>query len=393
MSILRQSGAVIGLNVKSIPQRFWASFSTILAVALAVAVFLSFLALNNGLRATLAGSGSEDVAIVLRDGSESEINSTVTRDQIRILETGPGVAQVNGAALVSPEIVVVVDGIKRSAGNKANMPLRGLSAAGLAVRPYAKIAEGRMFTPGTNELVVGAGLLREFAGFELGKDVRFGTETFRVVGVFEAPGTVFESELWADANLVQSSFSRGTTFATARVKLNSEAEMAAFKAFVAQDPRLKLGVESEAAYYAKQSEQSGGIIRFLGLPLGVIMAIGALAGALNTMYASVASRAGEIATLRTIGFSGAAAFVGTMAEGLVLALIGGLIGVLICLLFFNGLTTSTLSGGFTQIVFKLQLTPQLVAQGLTMALIIGVIGGVLPGLRAARQSPQIAMGQ
>jgi putative ABC transport system permease protein len=248
-----------------------------------------------------------------------------------------------------------------------------------------------MFAPGSNEIVVGAGLLREFSGFEMGKTVRFGAQTWRVVGVFEAPGTVFESELWADAPVVQSLFNRGSTFQTARVALNSPADLAAYTAYVGSDPRLQLQAQSEQAYFAAQAERSGLLIRYVGWPLGIIMSIGALAGALNTMYASVSARATEIATLRVIGFSGVSAFMGTMCEALVLSFIGALLGTAVCGFLFNGLSASTLGAGFTQVAFRLQMGPELVLQAIVLALVIGFVGGMLPGIRAARQRPLLAL--
>ena len=392
MSLLNQTGSVIAMNVRSIPQRLWMSLATVGSIALVVAVLLGFLALANGFNQTLKGSGAPDVAIALRDGSGSELNSVVSREQIDLLGQGPGVrAGPDGRPLISAELVLIVDGIKKSTGTKANMPLRGIGPNGLLVRPQAKITQGRMFTPGSNEIVVGAGLLREFSGFELGKTLRFGAQTWKVVGVFEAPGTVFESELWADAPVIQSLFKRGSTFQTARVGLTSPAAMPAFVAYVKKEQRLQLKAQSEQTYFADQAERSGLLIKYFGWPLGIIMAIGALAGALNTMYASVSSRAAEIATLRVIGFSGFSAFIGTMVEALVLSALGALVGVAICALGFNGLSASTLGAGFTQVAFRLQIGPDIITQAVTLALIIGLIGGIFPGLRASQQRPLLAL--
>ena len=392
MSLLNQTGSVIAMNVRSIPQRLWMSLATVGSIALVVAVLLGFLSLANGFNQTLKGSGAPDVAIALRDGSAAELNSVISREQIDLLGQGPGVrAGPDGRPLISAELVLIVDGLKKSTGTKANMPLRGIGPNGLLVRPQAKIRQGRMFTPGSNEIVVGAGLLREFSGFELGKTLRFGAQTWKVVGVFEAPGTVFESELWADAPVVQSLFKRGTTFQTARVALTSPAAMAAFVDYVKDEQRLQLKAQSEQTYFVDQAERSGLLIKYFGWPLGIIMAIGALAGALNTMYASVSSRAAEIATLRVIGFSGFSAFVGTMVEALVLSALGALVGVAICALGFNGLSASTLGAGFTQVTFRIQIGPDIIGQAVTLALIIGLIGGIFPGLRASRQRPLLAL--
>jgi putative ABC transport system permease protein len=393
MSLLNQTGAVIAMNIRSIPQRLWMSLATVVAIALVVAVLLGFLALVNGLRSSLEGSGRKDVAIVIRDGAGAELNSVLSRDQISLLESAPSVARgADGRPAMSPELLVIVDGIKRSSGTKANLPLRGLSQAGLDIRKQIRIREGRMFTPGSNEIVVGAGLLREFSGYEMGKTIRLSGDTWRVVGVFESPGSALESELWADAPVVQSLFNRGTTFQTVRLALTSETEMAKFIEFIKSDPRLKgLKAQSEFAFFAEQASSSGRTITVVGFVLGTLMAIGALAGAWNTMYSSVSARAAEIATLRVIGFSGFSAFMGTMAEALVLSLIGALVGSGLMALFFNGMSASTLGQGFTQVAFRLEMSPGLVGGAIIVALVIGFLGGFFPGLRAATQKPLLAL--
>jgi len=324
VSLLKQIGAVTSLNLRSIPQRAAMSIASVVAVALAITVLLFFLALSNGLRQTVAGSGSDDVAVALREGSNAELNSVVTREQLNILTTGPGVAQHDGRPVASGELLVIVDGRKRSSGTNANMPFRGIGPEGVSLRPAVRIVQGRMFSPGANEIVVGRALQREFSGFEYGQSIRLRGTDWRIVGVFEAPGTVFESELWADVAVTQSLFNRPNVFQTMRVKLGSAADMPAFKAWAEGDARLKqVEVLSEREYYARQASQSTAQFTAIAWALGVTMAIGALAGALNTMYASVAARSTEIATLRIIGFSGFAAFVGTMAEALALCALGG----------------------------------------------------------------------
>lgn len=391
-SLLNQIGAVTALNVRSIPQRGWMSVASVVAVALTIAVLLFFLALSNGLSKTVEGSGADDVAIIIREGSNAELNSVVTRDQLSILTTGPGVVQREGRPSASGELLVIVDGVKRSTNTNANMPFRGIGAEGLALRRGVRIAEGRMFTPGTNEIVVGAGLLREFSGFEFGKSIRLRGATWQIVGVFEAPGTVFESELWADIAVTQSLFNRPNVYQTMRIQLNSPDAVKAFQDWAKTDARLNgLEVLSERAYYARQASQSSAGFMFIGLVLGIMMAIGALAGALNTMYSSVAARSAEIATLRIIGFSGWAAFFGTMVEALMLSAAGGALGILLAFVAFNGRTTSTLSAGFTQLVFQFQLSGGIVFAAIVMAIVIGLVGGFFPGIRAARQRPQLEL--
>lgn len=384
-SLWRQVAAVTSINLRSISQRRWLSLSTIVAIALVVIVLLAFLAMANGFQRTIAGSGADDIAIVLRAGSQAEINSTVTRDQVRLIEDGPGIARgADGKPLLSPELYLVVDGIKRSTKTKANLPLRGIGEQGATLRKGVTMAQGRMFRSGSNEIVVGKSLQREFEGFDLGSTVAFGTTRWTVVGVFDAGGSVFESEIWADLPVVQSLFNRNNIVQTVRARLTSPAALSELKAYSDNDPRLKLDVKSENAYFAEQASQTTDLIQKLGWPLAIAMAFGALAGALNTMYSSVAARATEIATLRAIGFGGFPAFVGTLAESLLLAGIGGLIGAAATYLIFDGVTASTLGGNFTQVVFDFKLSPALIGQGVILALVVGLIGGLFPAFRAAR---------
>jgi putative ABC transport system permease protein len=384
-SLFLQVAAVTLINLKSIPQRLWLSLSTVVAVGLVVVVLLAFLAMANGFERTLAGTGSNDVAVILRGGSESEINSTVSREQVRLIEDSPGIAHdAAGKPLVSAELYLTIDGLKRSTHTRANLPLRGIGASGAAIRKDIRIAQGRMFNPGANEIVVGKGVLSEFTGFELGSVVTSGSTRWTVVGVFEAAGSVFESEIWADLPVVQSLFNRHNYFQTVRARLVDPAGLTVLATAVENDPRLKLDVKSESAYFAGQARRTSDLILKLGWPLAIAMAIGALAGALNTMYSSVASRSAEIATLRAIGFGGFPAFFGTMVESLILAACGGVLGALATFLLFDGLTASTLGASFTQVVFSFKLSPALVAQGVGLALLVGMIGGLFPALRAGR---------
>jgi putative ABC transport system permease protein len=384
-SFLLQVVAVTMINLKSIPRRLWLSLSTVVAIALVVVVLLSFLAMANGFHHTLSGSGSDDVAVILRGGSQSEFNSTVSRDQVRIIEDGPGIAQsADRKPLVSAELYLTIDGVKRSTQTKANLPLRGIGPQGAAIRSGTKIVRGRMFNPGANEIVVGKSILGEFQGFELGSTVTSGSTRWTVVGVFDAGGSVFESEIWADLPVVQALVNRHNYFQTIRARLESPAALGILKSYVDNDPRLKLDVKSEVAYFAEQASGTSNLIQKLGWPLALAMALGALAGALNTMYSSVAARASEIATLRAIGFGGFSAFVGTLVESLILATIGGVIGVAATFLMFDGMTTSTLGASFTEVVFRFKLSPGLIAQGVVLALVVGLIGGLFPALRAAR---------
>jgi putative ABC transport system permease protein len=384
MSLLNQTVAVTLINLKSIRQRLAMSLSTVVAIALVVAVLLAFLAMANGFKATIQGAGSPDIAIILRPGSDAELNSTISRDQIRLIDEAPGIARDGRNPMVSGELYLVVDGIKRSTGAKANLPLRGIGSEGMAVRHGIRIIEGRPFNPGSNELVVGKAMTKEFAGFDLGQSVRLSTSTWTVVGIFDAGGSVFESEIWADASTVQTLFKRDNYFQTVRARLNDPSDLDALVTYVTDDPRLKLEAMSESAYFAKQSSQTSDLILYLGWPLAIAMAFGALAGALNTMYSSVQARSRDIATLRAIGFGGFPTFVGTLVEAMALAALGGLVGAAFAYLFFDGLTASTIGGNFTQVVFSFKLTPQLIGNGVLLALVVGLIGGLFPAIRAAR---------
>ncbi|MCG8505810.1 MAG: ABC transporter permease [Sphingomonadales bacterium] len=383
-SILFQIGALTSMNLRSLPQRIWISAAAVFAIAVVVAVLLAFLSMANGFRVTVQGSGSPENAIVMRANSSAELNSVVSRDQANLIEEAPGIRRENGQPLVSSELYVVVDGIKRTTGTEVNIPLRGIALKGAELREGVEIIEGRMFESGRNELVVGAGVLREFAGFELGREMTFGKTRWKVVGVFSAAGSVFDSELWADARVVQSLFQRGSSFQTVRVRLESPESVEELRAYVDADPRLQLDVKTEQQYFSEQSSQTSDLILFLGWPLGVLMALGALAGALNTMYTSVAARARDVATLRAIGFGGIPTFVSTLAESLLLAVLGGLIGSVAAYLLFDGLSASTLGGSFTQVVFAFELSPAVILNGTVLALIIGFIGGFFPAWRAAR---------
>ena len=383
--LLAQIGAITLMNLKSVPQRLWLSLSTVLAIALVVVVLLTFLAMANGFQRTVKGSGADDVAVILRGGSQSEINSAIARDQVRLIDEAPGIARnAAGEPLTSAELYVVVDGVKRASGTKANVPLRGIGSQGAALRRDITLVEGRMFNPGAAEVVVGKGLISEFEGFELGRTVAFGTTRWTVVGVFAAGGSVFESEIWADLPVVQSLFNRNNYFQTVRARLKSPADIEALKAYVDGDPRLKLDAKTEAEYFAEQAAQTSDLIQKLGWPLAIAMAFGALAGALNSMYSAVASRSVEIATLRAIGFGVLPAFIGTLAESLVLATIGGAVGALATYVVFDGFTTATLGASFTQVVFSFRLSPALIAEGVGLALAVGLIGGLFPAIRAAR---------
>ncbi len=388
-SFISQTLAVIGMNMLSLPRRIWMSLAMVLASAVVVAILLAFLAMTRGFETTLKSAGAEDTGIFLREGSAAELNSVLSRDQLSLIENAPGIVKTDQGALVSPELYVIVDGIKKTTQTEANIPLRGISENGFKMRKGFKITQGRTFTPGTDEMIVGQGLIGQFDGFDLGSEVRFGKTKWTVVGIFSTGGNVFESELWTDIRVIQNLYNRGSSVQTIRAKLDSPDSIAKLTEFIKNDPRLNLDVQTEKAYFSTQSKGLEYMAIF-GRVISFVMALGALAGALNTMYTSVADRSKEIATLRTIGFSNYSAFIGTVTEALTLSAIGGLIGALLAYLVFDGITASTLGGSFTQVVFSFKLTNDLIFQGIQIALLIGFLSGVFPAWRAARMPVLLA---
>lgn len=383
--MFKQTGAITLMNLRSLPQRAGMSLATILSIALVVAVLLGFLAMANGFQKTVDGTGSEDVAVILRGGSQAELNSVLSADQYRVLETAPGVAtDADGAPLISGELYIAVDGIKRDLGTEANLPMRGVGLQAPNLRGQFDLVAGRMFEPGTNEIIVGEAVLRAYEGFELNQAIRIGSNEWQVVGLFSTGGTVFESEIWADVGVVQNLYQRGNSLQSIRVRLSTVDAISQLEDFAASDPRLnELDIQNERDFFAGQSQTLNSIIRMVGWPLAIIMAIGAFAGAWNTMYSSVDARMREIATLRAIGFSGGAAAVGTLIESLALSALGGLIGTGGVYLLFNGVSASTLGSGFTQVVFSFAVTGGSVIAGMIMAVIIGFFGGLVPAIRSA----------
>jgi len=382
--LFSQIWAVIVMNIRSLPQRIWMSLAAIVAISVVVAVLLSFLAMSNGFRETLSGAGSDEIAIITRSGSKSELNSVLSRNIVNIMADSEGIARdSDGNSVYSAELYVVVDGIKKSSQTEANLPMRGISVEGFDLREKVELVEGRMFTPGRNEIMAGASIQREFSGFELGTTVRFGKTEWEVVGIFSTGGSAFEGELWTDARTLQSQFQRGNSFQTMRVRLEEPGNIDALVAKVDNDPRLYLDVQTEADFFREQGDALNGMV-ILGWALSIVMGLGALAGALNTMYTSVASRAQEIATLRAIGFSNSSAFFGTLAESVVLSFFGGIIGAIVSYLFMDGISTSTMGANFTQVVFRFEMSADLIGNGIILALLIGLIGGFFPAWRAAR---------
>jgi putative ABC transport system permease protein len=382
--------AATRIGIAGLPQRWGASLVVIVGIAGVVAVLVAMLAMGEGFAATLKGTGNDTTAIVLRGGSQAETNSVITRDQVPLISSLAGIARgSDGRSAISPELSQVVNMVTRSDGTDANAQLRGVGEAAWTLRPQVKLIQGRRFNPGMRELVVGKRTQEQYVGLELGKQIELANQQWTIVGVFES-GDSHESELWSDAETLASTYNR-QAFQSVTVKLAGKDGLKQLKAAMAADPRLKLDVDTTRNYYGKQSEGLTRLIRALGTVIGVIMAIGAVFGALNTMFAAVAGRAREIATMRAIGFRGLPVVVAVMLETLLLALLGGLLGAGLAWLVFNGYSVSTLSANFSQVVFQFKVSPELLWSGLKWALGIGLIGGLFPALRAARLPVTVAL--
>ena len=364
------------IGIAGLPQHWGASLVIVVGIAGVVGVLVAMLAMGEGFKATLASTGSTGSAILLRAGSQAETNSVIRRDQVPLLATLPGIARgTDGRPLASPELSQVVNLPTMAEGTDANVQFRGVGPAGWMIRPQLEIVQGRRFTPGMREIVVGTGTHQQFRGLEVGNQLKLANQLWTVVGRFKS-GDSHDSELWADADVLGPAYQR-SAFQSVTVKLDGKDGLARLKAALAADPRLKLDIETTREGLTR-------LIRILGTVIGGIMAIGAVFGALNTMYAAVAGRAREIATLRALGFRGLPVVAAVMLETMLLALLGGLLGAALAWLLFNGYTVSTLGQNFSQVVFQFRVSPELLWTGLKWALGIGLVGGLFPALRAAR---------
>ena len=381
-----QARSVTSVGVSTLPQRLGASAVIVVGIAGVVGVLVALLAMAEGYAETLRKSGSEDTAIVLRGASAAEVASVMSREDITQIAQAPGVAKsAKGEPLVSAETVVAANlPVKgTTTDEEGSVQMRGVGDEAFAVRPQVKIISGRKFQPGLKELIVGQGAARQFEGLEPGKQLRLGSQMWTVTGVF-ASGDSMESELWADAPVVAETYRRGASRNSVTVKLTDAAAFKDFKAALEANPQLKVDATTTLAFFAKQSEQMTKILRIIGIVVGSIMAVGAVFGALNTMFAAVATRAREIATLRAIGFPGLPVVVAVMLETMLLAALGGLIGGGIAYLLFNGHAASTMAAGSVgKLSFELRVSGQLLWEGLKWALAIGFIGGLFPAVRAA----------
>lgn len=378
----------ISYNIRSLKERKASTIVAVLCIAGVVAVFVAVMSMANGFSQTLKATGSETNAIVLRGGSTSEMGSVVTLDQARIISDAPGVGQDEGGnAKVSREVVVIAALNMRTTGTEANVQIRGVSEGALKVRDNVNITKGRFFNAGLPELVVGKNATGLYESLRLDDTVNIGGRQWKVVGILDGGGTAFDSEIWCDANVLNQTYKRPMNiFQSVTVKLTTAESFKGFKDKLTSDPRLTVDVEREIAYYQRQSRILTTLISVLGFLVAGVMAIGAVFGALNTMYAAVSARASEIATLRALGFTGGNVIFSFVLEALIIALTGGVLGCIITLPL-NGFTASTINWStFSHLAFAFQVTPELMIRGIVFALFMGFLGGFFPALRAARQS-------
>lgn len=385
MNWLAQTGALTAFNLRTLPSRKGSALAAVFGIAGVVAVFVGVLSIAKGFERAMVGTGSPDNAIVLRAGADTEMTSVISREDAQIISMAPAVARHEGQPLVSPELFVIVNLPKRSTGTDANVPMRGVEPPAFAIRDQVKIVDGRMFEWGRNEVIVGRAAQSEFAGLDPGQQLQFGESVSTLVGVFEADGGLPESEIWADAAVLAPAYRRGSTYQSALVRLSSSGSFQQFKDAITTDPRLNLKVVRERDFYEEQSRMLVLLITGLGTLIATLMAIGAIFGALNTMYTAVNARSREIATLEALGFGGSPVIVSVLLESLVLAAIGGAIGAVGAWLAFDGYRAATLNWqSFSQVAFAFRVTPALLMQGILYAVMIGLIGGLFPAIRAAR---------
>lgn len=394
--MIRQILAITALNLRTIPQRLGSSLVIVIGIAGVVGVLIALLAMAEGFRSTLASTGRPDRAMVMRAGSNDELASVLSVETWNTVRELPGIRKdLDGKPIAIAERYILTDVRKRGESSGANVVVRGTSSDVLRVRPEARIIAGRMFEDGKREVIVGRSALDQYAGLEIGSLVEVRDGAWPVVGIFETGGDVHESEIWADISSLHAAL-RSTFYATVTAQLEDDSPLTlrAFKDRITTDPRFNVGVQREPDYYASRSEGLEKFITILGYTVSVIMGIGAVFGALNTMYAAVSTRMTEIATLRALGFNAVPVVLSVLAEALLLALLGALLGAAIAYVVFNGYTVSTLNfQTFSQVAFAFRVTPDLLIEGVVWACVIGALGGLFPALKAARMPVAEALRQ
>ncbi|MCX6878694.1 MAG: ABC transporter permease [Verrucomicrobia bacterium] len=385
MSELTQMIAVAMFNLRSLPERKAAAFTAAIGIAGVVGVFVGVLAIAQGFRRAMTVSGSPEVAVVLRSGSDSEMTSGLERDATRTIADAPGVARNAAGPVTSAELFVIINLPKRSTGTDANVPLRGVEPGAFEVRDNLRMEAGRRFETGRNEVIVGVGAARAFAGLEIGKQLKVGQNVWDVVGIFSANGGLAESEIWADTAVLQPAYHRNNSFQSVYVRLTSASAYQDFKDALTTDPKLNVKVSRLSDFYAEQSTAVTKFITTIGVFIASLMALGAMFGALNTMYSAVAGRTREIATLRALGFGRGPVVCSVLVESVLLAIGGGVLGAAAAYLLFDGYRASTINWQtFSQVTFAFTVTPLLLGQAIAFATLIGLVGGLFPAIRAAR---------
>ncbi|MGH9199660.1 MAG: ABC transporter permease [Vicinamibacterales bacterium] len=382
---IRQTLAVTALNLRTIPQRLGSSGVAIVGIAGVVVVFVSVLSIAAGFTAAMTGSGSPTRALVMRSGADSEMTSGLGGPEVDIIKQAPGLRRSGQSALSSAELFVIIDLPKKSTGTSANVPMRGIEPLTMQVREEASIVEGRMFQFGTNEIIAGRGAAAQFTGLTVGNEIKSGQTSWKVVGIFEADGGVAETEVWLDARTLQGAYRRGNSYQTLLARLESSDSFGTFRDWLTSNPQVNVQVRRETEYYLAQSQAMNTLIRTIGFGVAALMGIGAVFGAILTMYTAVSTRSREIATLRALGFNSTSVVVSVLAESLALGALGGIIGGILAYVAFNGYQTSTMNfQTFSQVAFAFRVTPELLVTGLVYALVMGLIGGLFPAIRAAR---------
>ena len=377
--MFRQTLNITAMNLRSVLSRKGTSSIVVVGIGGVVAVLVGLLAMSEGIRNALKDTSHPDRVLVMRSGTQDEITGWLSATEVDVLKG------VEGLRTVSGELVVVVDLVTRDTGKPGVAVARGVQASAFELRPGLELVAGRSFRPGKNELLVGVDASRTFAGLTIGSKVNFRNKLWEVVGHFDAEGQAHDSEVWMDLPIAQAAFRRDGVVSTARAFLDTVGDAAAVSQRITQEPRLRADLVSERDFYAQQSQAKTDMVESFAYVIAAIMGLGAVIAAINTMYSSVSTRSVEIGTLRSLGFSNAPVVVSVMVEALLLALVGGVLGSAVVYLFYDGLTSSTLNlGSMSQVGFEFAVTPRLVLVGLTGALVLGAIGGLLPALRAAR---------
>ena len=385
MNFLKQTIAVTMVNLRTIPHRLGSSAVAAIGIAGVVIVLVSVLSIAQGFAYAMSAAGSPVRAMVMRSGADSEMTSGLAGAEVDLIKQAPGLRRDGQTPLASAEMYVIIDIPKISTDTSANVPMRGIEPPGTTVREEFSIAAGRMFNFGTNEVIAGRGASVNFKGLTVGSTIVSGQSTWQVVGLFETDGSVAETEIWCDVRTLQGVYRRGNSFQSLLARLDSSQSFEMFRDYLTSNPQLNVQVRREQDYYAQQSRALTGLIRTVGFGIAALMGVGAVFGAILTMYTAVSTRSREIATLRALGFNTASVVVSVLAESLALAAIGGAIGGTLAYLAFNGYQTSTMNfSTFSQVAFAFQVTPQLLGLGIFYALAMGLVGGLFPALRAAR---------